>query len=362
MSHAIPWLQAAGEPARLEALDRRFSNALPGWCDPLRNEALNLYAGRQRWCAPEGAWPTLPSACLRRARAVAQLGPQVVLWYDDLDGASLLVARLCPEARVVVVEPRGELQQDLSAGAEALGVSSRWQVVSSSAELERELAACVLVHPLVSATHLRGALQAARHLRPEGHLLGQVATYGMGELLSIPTELGFRLVQQHREMDCIWVPGPFALDSARDVAVFHNTIDARAVQLPPAEGGDEAERLRVTPYAIRDFHDLVDAVTAKAGALDAVGEHLARHAPHPEHERSLTQTHDRELLTWYDERGYGVTLELRRSHRHLIATLAPYHAGLDFAVHWAVLSALGDEHARSGSQHAPFWHMESIVG
>src|SRR5687767_10841448 len=74
-----------GEPCRLEPLDRRYANALPGWCDPLRDDALALYRSRQVWLAPRSAWPSLPSACLRRARVIAALNPTRVLWYDDAD-------------------------------------------------------------------------------------------------------------------------------------------------------------------------------------------------------------------------------------------------------------------------------------
>jgi len=83
--------------------------------------------------------------------------------------------------------------------------------------------------------------------------------------------------------------------------------------------------------------------------------------PVPETMRAVVKEEERELATWFDEEGVGLTVELQRGERHAIVTFQPYDVGLEWAALLAAFHTLGDPFSRVRPLLTTRWRLESIV-
>jgi hypothetical protein len=303
------------DPARLAGFDDLYG----GWLAGLRREhatRLRRITEMQAKQNVSSAHTTLPLSTLRRALAVEALGARRVCIDGDTDGLAEVLSR-CEIA-------------------------------------ERDCDAAVVMAGDPVCSH-RALARAAAAVRPGGHVLARLRSPYDGPFEEMAQRAGFVLEDQIREIDYRVVPGPFVLDGAGDVLIFRRP---ERVELGPEPSADDA--LRARPYWGLDF----DALAPERCTEDAVVrflDTLAARAPRREVSRSITRAPDREIACWYDDGGRGLTAELHRTDGHIMVSLMPYDAALEYAVETTVFHVLGDSLTRLRPFKSGHYMGESIV-
>ena len=285
---------------------------------------------------PQHAWPALPSSVVRRTRLMLERAPRDILLFEDVDGASLVLAE---HANVHLATHERVLRLHLQADAREAGIAGRLHFVEVIPQTPHYDAAWLGFGPATRGTH--ALAHAARAVRPGGHIFVSLrAPWDAVFFERLDPEV-FSVVDYFREVDHPYLPGGYGLDGGADLVVLERLPGEH--RLPVVDDADAAMRLQ--PHHSLDFdalaHDRLD-VAAMDRLLALLGTLSAR----PQAVAEVSRDPQREIAWWYDTEGYGLVADLRRDAGHLRVNLMPYDPDLEYALLCAVFWALGDASTR----------------
>ena len=326
--------------ARLSTWDERCTGWLPGFTAQHRQslaEVTALHSRRPGWTLPHGMRPTLPSSTLRRANLLLQAQPKRVWLMGDVDCLGVLLAHHCD---VVVSHTDAFHHAWIRHEAERAGLTERLTIVTEPAQVQGDFDVTVFQSGPPAEAHAELALALA-HTRVGGTLACRLRLPWEEWLIDTLTGLGLRPTHYEREIDQWLVPGPFVVDGGQDMWLCERSANL----VLPSLAADAADAIRQAPYGVLDLDNLA-AEKLNDTPLERFAALLAAAAPLAEQTRSLQHTSGHQVLCWYDTAGHGLTAELRREEAHLLISLLPFSAELEYVALWAALHALGDEMTR----------------
>lgn len=342
------------------SIDHAYHGWMPGLGDQEREllaVARQVLDARRIWTPPVASWPALPGSVVRRVLAIGAHHPETIYIDDDADGLSVVLAVALPGAKVTV------RRRNPLVDAWLLGCANLFEVAGRLQWLDDDPTAAafdVAVVPGGPPTILRRALTLGQStLRTKGVLVSTIAAEWDALALDQAEACGWEWLSQVRECDHLVVPGGFVIDSARDLVLWRlPEKPAPAGSLPVATS---KENLDAVPYAAADFYGLA---AEKLGdhALDALAEALAISHVLPERGRALTKEANRQVLSWVDRDGNGLTAQLHPHDQHLLVTFLPYQADLIYAAHAAIAHTMGNQYTRVRPVLPIRHRQEQVVG
>jgi hypothetical protein len=333
--------------ARLELLDRRYCGWLPGLYAEAADEIAWTEAmlSRRPFFWPRVARPTLPASVVRRARSLRRLGAERIYIEDDVDALSALLAE---DARVTVLEADHDRCEWLSEH------SGKVVLLEETPEGDADLA---IIHAGPPAATHAALTRALRATRPGGHIAVCVRVPWEWVLYPQTEAAGLKAVSYERAVDHWLLPSGLVVDGAGDLVVFERP---ETVTLPEVSE-DWAEQVRAQPYLTVDL-DSLDEDRVDTDSIHRLADRIAELAPHAEELRHILPGEQRDVLAWYDDTGRGLSAELNREEDHLMITLLPFDADLEYVVVCAAYGLFADEATRTRPLRTRRWHEETVFG
>jgi hypothetical protein len=322
----------------LRELDLRYVGWLPGFAAHAKAtaEVEAMHSRRFVWTTPRLTPPTLPASTLRRAQVIESLAPKQIFIADDPDGLSVLLAR---NAAVTVFEPHPIRLKWLQREAERAGCAKNLYVATEKSQSQSfDISVVYAGSPATCRDQLGLALDLTR---VGGSIVVGIRLPWEELFMGLASAAGLEVTSYQREIDHWLVPGPTVIDGGQDLAILTRPNTAKLPEIDVTPAGV----VRAVPYSHLDF-DSLDATRLDLEALTRFADLLAAAAPTAEHSRSLQHAKDHDVLCWYDERGVGLSAELRRSEAHLLVSFMPFDPALEYAALFAATHTLADPYTR----------------
>ena len=333
-------------------LDQLYGQGTPGLTEQIEQEAALIGTFSQRLRVRELNGPTplsLPTSVARLARLLRTHCRESIYLDTDAHGLGILLSH----SQRVSIRTESEVQKRwlaLQLDAEALPMPAVL-LESSTAPDQHGLSYGVASTPdetYRSIERCRAALQ-------KGGLIALSARRPYEQWLRTwLEEQSIDVVATYRGVDQWLIPEGFCADYPGDLVILRCPPSA----LEPPSFELRQQRIE-QPSLVFGVHQLAQA-RLSVESLDEFADLLSGLGPHRETERAIHTTDELWTLSWYDEAGFGLTLEIRPKAQHACVTLMPFELHLERAVMHAVLLTWADTYTRVEPMHTYWSGNESV--
>lgn len=333
---AVPFMSLDEKPCTHDwaALDTSYARTLPNEMNPFYLKLRNAVGVRQFFIANSTNWPTLPSSTFQQAQALATLPGKTAYIDNDVDGLGLILAQTM---KVTVRQDESLLRHWFMQTAEALGVQDNIEFRATPPRDQLFDLSVGHAGALKSSTMLLKQLLATTKVG--GHLALQIR-YPWDKMVEALLEAhSLPITNYFRDCCTYMLPGGFVVDGGGDLVVVQRTDKS----VPPDTKTVGA--IGEPPYSNFDIDSLNPALL-NAESMQQFFDFLTLAAPHIEYRYNLHKDGERDVLSFYDEKGFGLTAELRRDQGHMLLSFMPHHDSMFYAALSAAFCTLGDLQTR----------------